>query len=83
MSEELNLHGNQLVQFQTIFAVGNVLGLLPFAFLFPKVPMHYLVPTLDLLWGVFNLVQYRANSYTQIMALRFMVSVFEVSPCCR
>ena len=40
MSEDLNFHGNQLVQFQTIFVVGNVLGLLPFAYLFPKVPMH-------------------------------------------
>lgn len=79
MSEDLNFHGNQLVQFQTIFIVGNVLGLLPFAYLFPKVPMHWLVPSLDFCWGIFNLVQYRATSYSEIMAYRFMVSIFEVN----
>jgi len=79
MSEDLNFHGNQLVQFQTIFVVGNVLGLLPFAYLFPKVPMHWLVPSLDLGWGIFTLVQYRAQSYAEIMAYRFMVSIFEAS----
>jgi hypothetical protein len=79
MSTDLDFHGNQLVHFQTIFVLGNVLGLLPFAYLFPKVPMHILVPTLDLCWGLFNLAQYRANSYAEIMAYRFMVSIFEVT----
>ncbi len=79
MSDELGFHGNELVQFQTILVVGNVIGLLPFIYLFPRVPMHYLVPTLDLGWGIFTLLQYRAQSYSEIMAYRFMVSIFEVS----
>ncbi|ROV95725.1 hypothetical protein VMCG_07555 [Cytospora schulzeri] len=79
LSDELNFNGNQLVQFQTIFVVGNVLGLLPFIYLFPRVPMHLLVPTLDLGWGVFTLLQYRAQSYSEIMAYRFLVSIFEAS----
>lgn len=78
MSEELGFHGNELVQFQTVFVVGNVVGLLPFIYLFPRVPMHYLVPTLDLLWGIFTLLQYRAQSFGEIAAYRFMVSLFEV-----
>ena len=77
MADELGFHGNELVQFQTIFVVGNVVGLLPFIYLFPRVPMHYLVPTLDLGWGLFTLLQYRAQSYSEIMAYRFMVSIFE------
>src|ERR1700712_4773439 len=78
MSNDLNFHGNELVHFQTIFVLGNVLGLLPFAYLFPKVPMHWLVPTLDLCWGIFHLRQYRAEGYAEIMAYRFMVAIFEV-----
>ncbi|ORY63056.1 major facilitator superfamily domain-containing protein [Pseudomassariella vexata] len=78
MSEDLGFNGNQLVQFQTIFVVGNVVGLLPFIYLFPRVPMHILVPTLDLGWGIFTLLQYRAQSYGDIMAYRFLVSLFEV-----
>ncbi|OAA65859.1 Major facilitator superfamily domain, general substrate transporter [Niveomyces insectorum RCEF 264] len=79
MSDDLHFNGNQLVQFQTIFVVGNVVGLLPFMYLFPRVPMHYLVPSLDLAWGIFTLLQYRAQSYGEIMAYRFMVSIFEAS----
>ncbi|KAH8590573.1 major facilitator superfamily domain-containing protein [Bisporella sp. PMI_857] len=79
MSEELGFHGNELVQFQTIFVVGNVVGLLPFIYLFPRVPMYILVPTLDLGWGIFTLLQYRAQSYSEIMAYRFLVSIFEAS----
>lgn len=79
MSEDLGFHGNQLVKFQMIFVVGNVLGLLPFAYLFPKVPMHWLVPSLDLGWGIFTLLQYRAHSFSELMAYRFMVSIFEAS----
>ncbi|KAI3113376.1 transcriptional regulator family: Fungal Specific TF [Penicillium roqueforti] len=79
MAEELNFTGNELVHFQTIFTVGNVVALLPFMYLFPRVPMHWLVPTLDLMWGIFTLLQYRATSYAEIMAYRFLVSVFEAS----
>ncbi|GJC78672.1 putative pectin lyase C [Colletotrichum liriopes] len=79
MADELGFHGNELVQFQTIFVVGNVVGLLPFIYLFPRVPMHVLVPTLDLGWGLFTLLQYRAQSYAEIMAYRFMVAIFEAS----
>ncbi|KAF4774217.1 hypothetical protein HER10_EVM0010249 [Colletotrichum scovillei] len=64
MADELGFHGNELVQFQTIFVVGNVVGLLPFIYLFPRVPMHVL---------------YRAQSYAEIMAYRFMVAIFEAS----
>ncbi|KAL3436068.1 major facilitator superfamily domain-containing protein [Aspergillus tetrazonus] len=59
--------------------IGNVVALLPFMYLFPRVPMHYLIPALDLLWGIFTLLQYRATSYAEIMAYRFMVSIFEAS----
>lgn len=79
MSDDLNFHGNQLVQFQTIFYVGNVVGLIPFIYLFPRVPMHILVPSLDLCWGIFTLLQYHAQSYSEIMAYRFLVSLFEAS----
>ncbi|CAI7643812.1 unnamed protein product [Penicillium bialowiezense] len=79
MADELGFNGNELVHFQTIFTVGNVVALLPFVYLFPRVPMHYLVPTLDLLWGIFTLLQYRATGYSEIMAYRFMVAIFEAS----
>lgn len=55
-----------------------MIGTVPFAYLFTRVPMHYLVPGLQVAWGVFTLVQFRGNSYGAFMAFRFFVGLFEV-----
>ena len=70
--------GNELVHLQTIYVVGAVVGQIPFMFLFIRVPMHWLIPFLDIAWGIFTLLQYRANSYAELMAYRFLVGWFEV-----
>lgn len=80
MEQSLNLKGNDLVNLQTIYTVGAVLGQLPFAYLFTKYPISWLIPGMDLLWGVFTLLQYRATSYEEMMAYRFLVGWFEVYP---
>jgi hypothetical protein len=54
------------------------LGQIPFGFLFTNVPMHWLIPGLDFGWGIFTLLQYRVQSYSELMAYRFMVGLFEV-----
>ncbi|THX25235.1 MFS general substrate transporter [Aureobasidium pullulans] len=77
MSDDLGFEGNELVHFQTMYNLGAVLGQLPFALLFPKIRMNILVPALDILWGVFTLLQYRAQGYSEIMAYRFLVGLFE------
>ncbi|CZR64586.1 related to putative transporter SEO1 [Phialocephala subalpina] len=77
LSEDLNFHGNQLVQFQTMFVVANVVGLIPFAYLFPKVPMFWLIPGLEFGWGIFTLLQFQSKSYSEIMAYRFIIGLFE------
>ncbi|RDW63693.1 hypothetical protein BP6252_11238 [Coleophoma cylindrospora] len=79
MSEDLGFNGNQLVQLQSYFTVAATVGLLPFAYLFPKLPMHILVPTLDLGWGIFSLLEYRVQSYAEIAAYRIMIGLFESS----
>ncbi len=78
MKEELNFYGNELVQLQTVFTVGSVVAQLPFAYLFPKVPLYILIPSMELLWGVFNLLQYKSNGFGEEVAYRFMVGLFEV-----
>lgn len=39
--------------------------------------MNLLIPSLELGWGIFTLVQYRATGYSELMAYRFMVGFFE------
>lgn len=48
-------------------------------FLFTRIPMHWLIPFLDVAWGIFTLLQYRAQSYSELMAYRFLVGWFEAA----
>ncbi|KAG4415635.1 hypothetical protein IFR04_011249 [Cadophora malorum] len=61
MKEDLNLGGNDLAHLQSALLIGNCIGQVPGAYFFPKVPLHILIPGLDLGWGIFNLLQYRAK----------------------
>ncbi|KAL7620200.1 MFS transporter (Seo1) [Parahypoxylon ruwenzoriense] len=77
MKEELGFYGNELIQLQTIYIVGAVLGQIPFLFLFTYLPMYWVLPGMDVFWGIFTLLQFRANSYAEMMAYRFFVGWFE------
>lgn len=81
MKEDLGFYGNELIQLQTIYIVGAVLGQIPFLFLFTYLPMYWVIPGMDVCWGIFTLLQYRADSYAEMMAYRFFVGWFEVSRC--
>jgi hypothetical protein len=41
-------------------------------------PMNYTIPALEMGWGIFTLLQYRAQGYAELMAYRFFVGIFEV-----
>ncbi|RDW71495.1 hypothetical protein BP6252_08058 [Coleophoma cylindrospora] len=77
MKEDLNLGGNDLSHLQSALLVGNCIGQVPFGYFFPKVPQHILIPTLDLCWGIFNLLQYRAKGLPELIAYRFLIGLFE------
>ncbi|OQE31862.1 hypothetical protein PENSTE_c001G02906 [Penicillium steckii] len=77
LKEDLGFHGNELVQLQTLYTVGAVVGQLPFTFLFTRLPMHWIIPFMDLAWGIFTLLQYRSNSFAELAAYRFLVGWFE------
>lgn len=78
VKEDLNLQGNDLVQLQTMYTVGAVVGQIPFVYLFTKLPISWLIPILDIAWGVFTLLQFRASSFGELAAYRFLVGWFEV-----
>ncbi|KAI5861086.1 vitamin H transporter [Durotheca rogersii] len=79
MKEDLGFYGNELVRLQTMYIVGAVLGQIPFLFLFTYIPMYWLIPSLDVLWGIFTLLQYRGNSFAEMAAYRFFVGWFEAA----
>ena len=77
VKEDLHLEGNQLVRLQTLFTLGSVLGQIPFAYLLTRLPTKYTIPAMDVLWGVFTLLQFRVTSFSELAAYRFMVGWFE------
>ncbi|KAL5324536.1 hypothetical protein ACEPPN_009082 [Leptodophora sp. 'Broadleaf-Isolate-01'] len=77
MKEDLNLGGNDLSHLQSALLIGNCIGQVPGAYFFPKLPLHILIPSLDLGWGIFNLLQYRAKGLPELMAYRFFIGLFE------
>jgi hypothetical protein len=62
-----------------MYILGAVLGQLPFMFLFTRIPMFYLIPFLDVAWGIFTLLQYRVHSFAELAAYRFLVGWFEAA----
>ncbi|CAN6637766.1 probable transporter Seo1p [Trichomonascus vanleenenianus] len=79
MKEDLGMKGNDLVITQAVYTVGSVIFQLPFMYLFSKAPINFLLPIMDIGWGLFTLGIYRANNVSQLQALRFFVGVFESS----
>lgn len=41
--------------------------------------MNIVVPTLDIGWGIMTLLQYRTQSYGEMIAYRFLVGCFEAA----
>lgn len=79
LKEDLGFKGNELVRLQTMYILGAVLGQLPFMYLFTRIPMFWLIPFLDVAWGIFTLLQYRVHSFAELAAYRFLVGWFEAA----
>ncbi|OLN96997.1 putative transporter SEO1-like protein 1 [Colletotrichum chlorophyti] len=79
LKEDLGFKGNELVQLQTFYIIGAVTGQIPIMFLLTYIPLHYLVPFLDIAWGVFTLLQFRVTGFAELAAYRFLVGWFEAA----
>lgn len=79
LKEDLGFKSNELVRLQSMYVIGAVIGQLPFTFVFPMFPMNWTIPALEIGWGIFTLLQYRTESFAELMAYRFLVGLFEVS----
>ncbi len=83
MKEDIGMKGNDLVNTQAVYTVGAVIFQIPFMYIFPRFPLHYVIPCLDICWGLCTLGIYRVHNLDGLMALRFFVGVFEAAfyPC--
>ncbi|TLS22226.1 uncharacterized protein PpBr36_10051 [Pyricularia pennisetigena] len=77
MKEDQRFFGNELVQLQTIYTLGAVLGMIPFIYLFTCLPMQWSIPMMDVFRALFTMCQCRADSFVELAAYRFCIGFFE------
>ncbi|WVQ82939.1 hypothetical protein IAT38_005075 [Cryptococcus sp. DSM 104549] len=77
MKEDLGMYGNELVTATSIWTVGYVIGQIPANLLLTRIEPRWVIPSLELGWGIATLGSYAVKSYKSLYALRFLVGLFE------
>ncbi|KAK8214324.1 major facilitator superfamily domain-containing protein [Phyllosticta capitalensis] len=78
MKEELKLYGNELNYFNVCYYTAYVIAQVPFLLLISRPKLaRWLLPTLEIFWGIFTFAQSRATTTSQLYALRFLVGLAE------
>ncbi|WVR03027.1 hypothetical protein IAU60_000016 [Kwoniella sp. DSM 27419] len=77
MKEDLGMEGNELVTAVSIWTVGYVIGQIPSNLLLTRVEPRWVIPALEVGWGIATLGSYAVKSYQSLYALRFLVGFFE------
>ncbi|KAL7663504.1 Major facilitator superfamily (MFS) profile domain-containing protein [[Candida] zeylanoides] len=77
LKEGINMQGNDLVNTQVLFTVGNIVFQLPFMYLLYGAPLSYILPTLDILWSIVTICVSQVNTVPQLKALRFIIGCLE------
>ncbi|KAL4800121.1 major facilitator superfamily domain-containing protein [Aspergillus venezuelensis] len=79
MREELNFHGNQLTQINTVFTVGYTVGMLPSNLALTYFPPRIFFPAIMIIWGGLTMVTAAVANPQGIMAIRFFLGLAESS----
>ncbi|CDK26405.1 unnamed protein product [Kuraishia capsulata CBS 1993] len=77
MKEDLGMKGNDLINTQVLFTVGQIIFELPWIYLMPRVSVTYAVFGCEMIWSLFTLVIYRAESPAALKGFRFVVGSAE------
>ncbi|KAK0231925.1 major facilitator superfamily domain-containing protein [Armillaria nabsnona] len=77
MREDLSMYGNQLVHISSCWAAGYVIGQIPSNLLLTRVSPRYVIPVLELAWGLATLGTFAVKNVNQLFAIRFLVGLFE------
>ncbi|KAK4238361.1 major facilitator superfamily domain-containing protein [Achaetomium macrosporum] len=77
MKEDLGMFGNELVTSTSIWTVGYVIGQIPSNLLLTRISPRYVIPSLEVGWGIATICTASVQSYQSLYALRFLVGFFE------
>jgi ACS family pantothenate transporter-like MFS transporter len=77
MEGDLSMYGNQLVTSTSIYTVGYVIGQIPSNLLLTRVSPRWVIPSLEVGFGIATMCTAAVKSYRALYALRFLVGLFE------
>ncbi|EPE03059.1 allantoate permease [Ophiostoma piceae UAMH 11346] len=77
MKEDMNMYSNELVTSTSIWTVGYVIGQIPCNLLLTVVSPRWVIPTLELGWGIATFATSSVKDIHALYALRFLVGFFE------
>lgn len=77
MDQGLNMKGNDLVNTQVMFTVGNIVFQIPFMYILYAAPLNFVLPSLDLCWSILTICLYRSGNVQGLKAIRFFIGAFE------
>lgn len=78
LKEDFNLNGNELNYFNVCYTTAYVVFQVPGMLLMSRPKLaRWLLPTLEILWGIITFAQSRVTNVHQLYALRFLVGMFE------
>ncbi|KAH7470126.1 hypothetical protein FOMA001_g14653 [Fusarium oxysporum f. sp. matthiolae] len=77
MQEDLEMFGNQLVTSTSIWTFGYVIGQIPSNLLLTRVSPRWVIPSLEVGWGIATICTSAVQSYRSLYVLRFFVGFFE------
>lgn len=79
LKEDIGMEGNDLINTQVIFLLGNIIFELPWMFLLPRVPIPYVLFGCEIVWSIFTLFTYKVNNPGTLKAFRFIIGAAEAS----
>ncbi|RPD80705.1 MFS general substrate transporter [Lentinus tigrinus ALCF2SS1-7] len=79
MKEELNMHGTDFNQINTIFTCGYIVGMIPNNLMLQVVRPRIWFPAMQIVWGVLTFCTSAAKTVQQIYAIRFFQGIAESS----
>lgn len=77
LKEGIGMEGNDLVNTQVIFNVGNIVFQIPFMYVLYGLPLNYVLPALDICWSILTICTSQVNHVSQLKAIRFFIGAFE------
>jgi hypothetical protein len=83
MKQDLGMKGNDLINTQVLFTVGQIVFEIPWLFFLPKISVTYTLFITELCWSAFTIGTYKVQNVESLKAIRFFVGASEAAyfPC--